>query len=79
MDQVTTTETLTRTATRASDSLFGRALFLMLFTVLLPVALLAALTGWRWQPWPPGNRGYRTFFHEAKIAASIATASAFSF
>lgn len=79
MNQVTTTETLVKTHARNGDSLAGQALFITLFAMLLPVAMLAACTGWRWQPWPPGNKGYRTFFQEAKIAASIATASAFSF
>ncbi|MEL7448009.1 MAG: hypothetical protein AAFN78_02310 [Pseudomonadota bacterium] len=49
-------------------------LYAVAFMVLLPVAMVAAMTGWRWQPWPPGAHGYRSFLVEAKIAASTATA-----
>ena len=79
MSQVSTSQPINKSPERASHSWQGSALFFVLFIVLLPVALLAAVTGWRWQPWPPGNQGYRTFVHEAKIAASVATATALSF
>lgn len=79
MNQVSTPESLNRSTDRSSSSWQGSVLFAVLFTALLPVALLAAVTGWRWQPWPPGKQGYRMFIHEAKIAASVATETAFSF
>ncbi|MEM7081602.1 MAG: hypothetical protein AAF465_02630 [Pseudomonadota bacterium] len=76
MNSVTTTSTLSKS--RVDVSFFGRALFAVLFAVLLPVALIAAATGWRWQPWSPGVQGYRNFLVEAKIAARIATETALS-
>lgn len=79
MNTTLTSDIHSRAASRADDSLLGRVLFVVLFASLLPVAFLAAMTNWRWQPWPPGNQGYRTFFREAKIAASTAAAMAFSF
>lgn len=79
MDQLSTPQPLSKSPDRIHQSWQGSALFFVLFMALLPVALLAAITGWRWAPWPPGNQGYRTFIHEAKIAASVATETALSF
>lgn len=46
------------------------------FTVLLPITLLARLTGWRWQPWPPGPGGYGSVFGEtlsrSRVLAGLA-------
>ncbi|MEN7343740.1 MAG: hypothetical protein AAAFM81_12390 [Pseudomonadota bacterium] len=44
----------------------------------LPVAFVARLSGWRWQPWPPGRSGYRSVIREALIAAKTAAAIALS-
>lgn len=79
MNQITTSQPLNKAHDRSSDSVQGSALFFVLFIALLPVAFLAAVTGWRWQPWPPGNQGYRTFINEAKIAARVAAETALSF
>jgi hypothetical protein len=44
------------------------------FAVLLPVAVVARLSGWRWRPWPAGGRkGYGSPLQEAnKLSATIA-------
>jgi hypothetical protein len=44
------------------------------FAVLLPVAVIARLSGWRWRPWPAGGRkGYGSPIQEAtKLSATIA-------
>lgn len=39
------------------------------FIALLVPAMIARLTGWRWQPWPPGPQGYSSIIAEAKAAA----------
>ena len=38
------------------------------FPVMLVMAAIARLSGWRWQPWPPGPMGYRSIVTEAKEA-----------
>ncbi|MEL6951209.1 MAG: hypothetical protein AAGM16_13965 [Pseudomonadota bacterium] len=48
------------------------------FVGMLPVALVASLSRWRWQPWPPGRNGYRSAWWEAKNAAKTAAAIAVS-
>ena len=73
MNHVTSTTNPSRASRGLGSTLMESALFAVAFMVLLPVAMVAAMTGWRWQPWPPGARGYRSFVHEAKIAASTAT------
>jgi len=39
------------------------------FAVFLPIAFLAMLCGWRWQPWPPGPDGYGSVLSEARSMA----------
>ncbi len=63
---------------RRREGLSESLVFVSCFVALLPVALVASLVGWRWQPWPPGANGYRTFVGEAKTVASSLTATAFS-
>ena len=36
----------------------------------LPIAAVARLDGWRWQPWPPGPEGYGSVLSEARAMAS---------
>jgi len=48
------------------------------FFVLLLPALLGRLTGWRWQPWPPGGAKYGSVVGEAKGAAENYIQFAFS-
>ena len=46
------------------------------YVVLLPIALVARLTGWRWWPWPPGPKGYGSVFSEtlsrSRVLAGLA-------
>ena len=55
-----------------------RFLLLVCFTVLLPIAIIARLSGWRWKPWPAGDAGYQSPIREAKAAAVTITGAAFS-
>lgn len=48
------------------------------FIAMFPVALVARVSGWRWQPWPPGREGYRSVYREAVTAAKTAAAIALS-
>jgi len=48
------------------------------FVLLLVPATLARLTGWRWQPWPPGPQGYGSIVGEARSAADAYVPLAFS-
>ena len=48
------------------------------FTVLLPIALLARLTGWRWRPWPSGPEGYGSVFGETLTRARVLAGLAIS-
>ena len=74
MNQITSTTSPGKASHGFGEPLLEGALFAIAFMVLLPVAVVAAMTGWRWQPWPPGAQGYRSFIREAKIAAATATA-----
>ena len=55
-----------------------RFLLLVCFAVLLPIAFVARLSGWRWKPWPAGDEGYRSPIQEAKAAAVTIAGAAFS-
>ena len=55
-----------------------RLLAAVCFVAMFPVALVASLSRWRWQPWPPGRAGYRSAWQEAKTAAKTAAAIALS-
>ena len=63
---------------RRSDAVPRGLIFAVSFALLLPVAAVAAITGWRWQPWSPGARGYRPVLKEARLKASMLTAMVFS-
>ena len=47
------------------------------FAALLPIALLARLSGWSWRPWEAGPNGYesatRAAWSQAKTTAAITT------
>lgn len=55
-----------------------RLLYLVCLLALLPVATLAAMTGWRWKPWPRGAAGYRSAWREAHSMAEIAVGTVLS-
>ena len=55
-----------------------RLLMLTLFAALLPIALAARLSGWRWQPWPSGPNGYESIFRESLTMATTITGTVFS-
>lgn len=39
------------------------------FVVLLPITLIARLSGWRLRPWPPGPDGYGSVLSETRAMA----------
>lgn len=39
------------------------------FIVLLPITLIARLSGWRYRPWPPGPTGYGSVIEETRVMA----------
>lgn len=55
---------------KREEQWFCRLLWLAAFMVFLPVAVVARLTGWRWQPWTSGPGGYRSFIREADSVAN---------
>lgn len=69
-------ESQERTAPLASMG--QRAVFGASLAAVLPVAMAAALSGWRWQPWPPGSKGYQGPLREATLTARNLTSIAFS-
>ena len=67
-----------RRSTRAQEEQreFNR-LVAAAFLILLVPAALGRLSGWRWQPWPPGRQGYRSIVGEAREAAETYVTMAF--
>lgn len=63
---------------RHTSSMGQRAVFGVSLAAVLPVAMAASLSGWRWQPWPPGRKGYQGALREATLTARNLTAIAFS-
>jgi hypothetical protein len=55
-----------------------RFLLMICFTVLLPVAIVARLSGWRWQPWPASAADYRSPIKEAKSMSVTIAGTVFS-
>jgi hypothetical protein len=55
-----------------------RLLWFILFVSLMPIAIAARLTGWRWQPWSPGPNGYRSCIREADSRANICVGITYS-
>ena len=49
----------------------GGLLWAVLFVCTLPIALIAQLTGWRWQPWVHSRDNNRPFYEEADSVAQI--------
>jgi hypothetical protein len=45
--------------------------------LLLAVATVARLSGWRWKPWPPSGKEYRSVLQEATEAAETCISFAF--
>lgn len=63
---------------RREDLSSGRLIQGVCFLVFFPVALLAALTGWHWQPWPPGPEGYGNVIVESNSMARMVAGIAIS-
>ncbi|MFK8015699.1 MAG: hypothetical protein AB8G17_09695 [Gammaproteobacteria bacterium] len=61
-----------------AGSMAQRTVYGVSLAAVLPVALAASMSGWRWQPWPPGRQGYQSAFKEARLTARNVTAIAFS-
>ena len=55
-----------------------RFVLVVCFAVLLPVAIVARLSGWRWRPWPAGANGYRSAFAEARHMSATIAGTVFS-
>lgn len=55
-----------------------RCLWFASFLVFLPIAIVAQLTGWRWQPWDSGSEGYRSAIAEADAVANTVVELSFS-
>lgn len=60
------------------SSLAQRVVYGASLIAVLPVAMAASLSGWRWQPWPPGGSGYQSVLTETMVTARNVTAIAFS-
>lgn len=65
------------TASRDRDLQF-RLVSGLCFVPMFAVALIARVSNWRWQPWPPGRDGYRSAYREAVNASRTAAAIALS-
>ena len=73
-----TSKTLTRRL-RKEEVWSCRIIWLVCFAVLLPVAIAARLSGWRWRPWPAARAsGYRSAFKEAKSMSATIAGTVFS-
>jgi hypothetical protein len=55
-----------------------RVLWLVGFAASLPLAFVARLTGWRWQPWSAGPNGYRSVLSEADSMATQLVGAVYS-
>jgi hypothetical protein len=55
-----------------------RFIWLACFAFLLPVAIVARLSGWRWRPWPAHAAGYGSAFKEAKSMSTRVAGVVFS-
>jgi hypothetical protein len=60
------------------DRSSGLLIKVICFTIFLPVAALARLTGWRWKPWPPGPSGYGSIISETRSMARVVAGIAVS-
>jgi len=63
---------------RGRDRWHCRLLFLVCLLVLWPVAMVARVSGWRWQPWPHGSSGYQSAYREAHSMAEIVVGTVLS-
>ena len=56
-----------------------RFVWVVCFAVLLPVAIVARLSGWRWRPWPAcGRNGYGSAIAEANSVSATIAGTVFS-
>ncbi|MEJ2256301.1 MAG: hypothetical protein P8X98_04745 [Woeseiaceae bacterium] len=56
---------------RSNERWYCRCLWVVSFVAILPVAVIAQLTRWHWQPWSPGAGGYRSAVREANSIANV--------
>ncbi|MEM9401447.1 MAG: hypothetical protein AAGA44_03030 [Pseudomonadota bacterium] len=70
-------DTLTR-GLRKDEVWSCRFIWLVCFSVLLPVAIVARLSGWRWRPWSAPSTGYRSVLREAEKMSTAITGTVFS-
>ena len=55
-----------------------RFLLVVCFAVLLPIAIIARLSGGRWRPWPSSTDGYRSPITEAKLMSETIAGTVYS-
>ncbi len=53
-------------------------MWLICFSVLLPVAIVARLSGWRWRPWPAKSDSGRSAIREASAMSETVVGTVFS-
>ena len=79
MNQTMDTANIRNTTVRKRDDRLSTWLILAsCFAVLLPISLLARLSGWRWRPWPPGPGGYGSVIGETRSMARVLAGIAIS-
>ena len=62
-----------------SDEVWScRFLWLVCFMALLPVAVVARLSGWRWRPWPARADGYQSVVQESRRMSTALAGSVFT-
>jgi hypothetical protein len=70
MNQTTMSENVETTSKhRREERLTSWMIGATCFVVLLPITLIARLSGWRLQPWPPGPDGYGSVLAETRAMA----------
>ena len=62
---------------RRSEQRQYRVLFVITFSILLPIAAVARIFSWKWRPWPPGSNGYASVISEARSMARTVAGHAF--
>ena len=63
---------------KRDDRFSGRLIEASCFTILLPITVVARLSGWRWRPWPPGPDGYNSVLGETRSMSRVLAGIALS-